>query len=76
MKVKTSVTLSEELLDAIDTYIGEHKNRSDFLERAAWVYLQAEERAERYQRELALIDQNADWLNAEQDDVMLDQAPL
>lgn len=76
MKVKTSVTLSEDLLRAIDEHAGEHKNRSDFLEVAAWAYLQARERAERYDRELALIDKNADWLNAEQDDVLLDQTPL
>ncbi len=76
MKVKTSVTLSEELLQAIDARTGERKNRSDFLETAAWSYLSAQERVERSARELALINQNADWLNAEQDDVMLDQAPL
>ena len=32
MKVKTSITLSEELLKAIDQFSGQYKNRSDFLE--------------------------------------------
>ncbi len=76
MKVKTSVTLSEELLRAIDDYTGERGNRSGFIEKASWSYLGAEARAARYRRELALIDENADRLNAEQDDVMTDQAPL
>jgi len=33
--VKTSITLSVEVLKAIDQYIGEYKSRSAFLETAA-----------------------------------------
>jgi metal-responsive CopG/Arc/MetJ family transcriptional regulator len=71
MKVKTSVTLSEELLDAISA---QERNRSEFLEAAAWAYLASQEREERYRRELALLNQYADQLNAEQSDALGYQA--
>lgn len=35
MKLKTSITLSDEILRAIDQHIGEYKSRSEFLEIAA-----------------------------------------
>lgn len=73
MKVKTSVTLSAELLDAISA---QERNRSEFLEAAAWAYLASQEREERYRRELALLNQFADELNAEQEDVLRYQAGL
>jgi len=34
MKVKTSITLSEDLLEAIEQRSGNFKNRSDFIEAA------------------------------------------
>jgi metal-responsive CopG/Arc/MetJ family transcriptional regulator len=73
MKVKTSVTLSEELLEAISA---QERNRSEFLEAAAWAYLATQEREERYRRELALLNEYADALNAEQAEVLQYQADL
>ena len=73
MKVKTSVTLSEDLIRAIDT---QAINRSEFLEEAAWAYLASQEREDRYRRELELINRIADQINAEQADVLQDQADL
>jgi metal-responsive CopG/Arc/MetJ family transcriptional regulator len=73
MKVKTSVTLSEELLEAISA---QERNRSEFLEAAAWAYLATQEREERYRRELALFNEYADALNAEQAEVLQYQADL
>jgi len=73
MKVKTSVTLSEQLLEAISA---QERNRSEFLEAAAWAYLATQEREDRYRRELALLNQYADELNAEQADVLRYQADV
>jgi len=73
MKVKTSVTLSVELLEAISTL---ERNRSEFLEAAAWAYLATQEREDRYRRELALLNEYADALNAEQSDALRYQADL
>ena len=63
MKVKTSVTLSEELLRAISARTG-RANRSAFIEQAAWRYL----------RELERINEHAKELNEEALDVLEFQA--
>ena len=68
MKVKTSVTLSEELLDAISEET-DATNRSAFIETAIWDYLELRRRAARNRHELDLINANAADLNAEARDV-------
>ena len=67
--MKTSVTLSEELLDAISAETGE-SNRSAFIEEATWRYLQMKARRVRDEAELDRINANADDLNAEALDVL------
>jgi len=47
MKVKTSVSLSKELLAAIDDTIGQGGNRSEFIERAVRRQLREIRRAQR-----------------------------
>lgn len=73
MRVKTSVTLSTELLHAIDAQAGQ---RSAFIEAAAWAYLRARERERRDASDLAIIDANAERLNAEALDALDYQAAL
>ncbi len=76
MKIKTSITLSEEILKAIDLYIGEYRSRSEFLEVAVRQFIGqlAREKVER--RDLEVINHHADLLNAEAEDVLTYQAPL
>ncbi len=69
MKVKTSVTLSEELLKAIDVET-HNDNRSAFIEEAAWNRLRELRREQRDKAELANIDAHADKLNSEALDVL------
>lgn len=76
MKVKTSVTLSQDVLDAIDSFTGQHKNRSDLVEAALWAYIAQRARAERDARDLAIINEQADRLNAEALDALTYQIPL
>ena len=64
MKVKTSVTLSEELLDAISSETNT-ENRSAFIETATWEYLKSRKRLSRDRREAALIAENIELLNTE-----------
>ena len=54
MKVKTSVTLSEEVLRAIDEVAGPGCNRSAILEEAAlaWVHLARRESLNRHDAEI------------------------
>lgn len=76
MKIKTSVTLSQDILDAIDGYTGPHKSRSDLVEAALWAYIAQRARADRDARDLAIINQQADRLNAEALDALTYQIPL
>ena len=76
MKIKTSITLSQELLTTIDGIVDAAQNRSQFLENAAWEYIAKLRRARLNQRDLEIIDQRADYLNGEIADVLAYQVPL
>lgn len=65
MKVKTSVTLSKELMDTIDTKSSGHKSRSDFIENAVWKYISYVSREGQNKRDLEIINKNAVFLNDE-----------
>jgi Arc/MetJ-type ribon-helix-helix transcriptional regulator len=70
MKVKTSITLSQDIQDAMDRRLGLFKNRSDFIEAAVRNFLAQIEREERNARDLAIINARADDLNREAADVL------
>lgn len=67
MKVKTSVTLSSELLRAISAEANT-QSRSEFIETAVWDYLATRRRTLRDERELAIINANSAELNREADE--------
>lgn len=70
MRVKTSITLSEDLLDAIDKQSGPQKNRSEFIERALRSYIDRIIREQKNARDLEIINRRADRLNDEATDVL------
>lgn len=70
MKIKTSLTLSEELISAIDKKSSKHKSRSDFIENALWTYLKYLIRQEGNKLDLKIINDNSDSLNEEAQDVL------
>ena len=70
MKVKTSVSLSAELLAEMDRAAGGKINRSEFLERAAWNELESVKKGRREARDRRVIDRAAKSLNAEALDVL------
>ena len=70
MKVKTSITLSEDLLEAIDQRSSKYKNRSDFIEAAIRAYLNKIIRDEQNAKDLAILNSQADRLNEEAADVL------
>ena len=67
MRVKTSITLPDELLKRIDRA---DVNRSAFIERASRAYLARLAKREREANDLSIIEANADRLNAEALDVL------
>ena len=76
MKIKTSLTLSEELISIIDKKSINHKSRSDFIENALWTYLNYLIRQEKNKRDLIIINENSDSLNREAQDVLDYQASI
>jgi metal-responsive CopG/Arc/MetJ family transcriptional regulator len=75
MKVKTSVSLSREVLAQLDTLIS-YGNRSDFIEQAVLKYIDLLYREKRNQNDLTRINAAADRLNAEAKDVLRYQVEL
>ena len=76
MKVKTSITLSEDLLKNIDQRSKQYKNRSEFIEVALRAYITQMIRDEQNAKDLEIINRCADKLNQEAADVLTYQAPL
>ena len=69
MKLKTSVTLSEELVRALAAEVT-RGTRSPFIEVAVWSHLRARRGATRDSEERARIAAYADDLNREAGDVL------
>lgn len=76
MKIKTSVTISEELLEEMNDFLGADQNRSHFLETAAWAYIAKLRRAQQNAQDIAIINRRADYLNSEAADALSYQLPL
>jgi metal-responsive CopG/Arc/MetJ family transcriptional regulator len=76
MKIKTSITLSKELLREIDRIIEGHTNRSTFIEQAIRSYLKQREREQRNSVDLEILNKHAARLNREASDVISFQVEL
>lgn len=76
MKIKTSITLSQELLSSIEGLPEQYRNRSFFLETAAWEFIAQLRRAKRAARDLEILNRHADELNQEVADALTYQVPL
>lgn len=74
MKVKTSVTLSREVIAAVDRVAGKNGNRSAVIERAVVDYLARRAIGAREKRDRDLLDRHAEALNREMADVLEFQA--
>lgn len=70
MKVKTSITLSEDILKVMDKRLSDFKNRSDFIEHAIKSYIEKLKKDEQEAKDLAIINKVADRLNKEAKDVL------
>jgi metal-responsive CopG/Arc/MetJ family transcriptional regulator len=70
MKVKTSITLSEDVVEAIDELAGESGNRSEVIETALRSYLARLNRDEQNSRDLEIINRRHVRLNREAEDVL------
>lgn len=75
MKEKTSITLSKDLLARVDRLAGSKQSRSAFIERVLRKYFEDRRRTSIQARDLELLNQAADRLNREADEVLEYQAP-
>jgi len=70
MKRKTSITLSEELINEIDELSSQYGNRSLFIEQAIRDFLAAEAKRRRDLHDIEILNRRADVLNKEAEDVL------
>jgi metal-responsive CopG/Arc/MetJ family transcriptional regulator len=76
MKVKTSVTLSEELIREIDALSSQYGTRSALIERAVRDFLATAAQRQREARDLEILNRRAEALNTEAADVLSYQVEL
>ena len=76
MKIKTSITLSEDILKMIDQRSNQYKNRSEFIETALRAFITQMLRSEQNFKDLEIINRHATELNQEAEDVLTYQVPL
>lgn len=70
MKAKTSITLSSDVLAALDRLTGNKSSRSAFIESILRDYMRAKHRETMHARDLQRINKAAEHLNAEAEDVL------
>ena len=76
MKVKTSITISEDLIREIDALSSQYGNRSALIERAVRDFLTAEANRRRDIKDLEILNRRSDALNREAEDVLAYQVDL
>jgi metal-responsive CopG/Arc/MetJ family transcriptional regulator len=76
MRIKTSVTIDERVLKAIDKAATPARSRSRLIEDAAREFLARRARAAREARDLAILNESADALNEEMENVLAYQADV
>jgi metal-responsive CopG/Arc/MetJ family transcriptional regulator len=70
MKEKTSITLSQDVLQAIDRVAGSRCSRSAVIEHVLREFLRERKRAQIQMRDLERINEAVEGLNAEAADVL------
>ena len=76
MKRKTSITLSEDVLDAVERMTPKGGSRSETIERLLRDRFAREARRTRDRKDLEAINRNAEQLNEEAEDVLSYQVDL
>lgn len=76
MKVKTSITLTDELIQTMNQYGKDYKNRSEFIETAVRAFIEQIIRSQQNARDTGIINRNVKRLNAEAADVLEYQVRL
>jgi metal-responsive CopG/Arc/MetJ family transcriptional regulator len=70
MKVKTSISIDQSTLDELDGYVGSDNNRSVLIQQAVDSWLAQRRRKARDERDVRIINENAEALNREMAEVL------
>jgi metal-responsive CopG/Arc/MetJ family transcriptional regulator len=65
VKTKTSITLSPDIVAAVDALAGRNGSRSAVIERILRQFIKRRQRQLRNSRDLETLDRHSKWLNAE-----------
>jgi len=76
MKIQTSVILSENLLSEIEQLSEKDKTLSDFIETGLQYYITKLKRFGETDKDVEIINKNADYLNRETQDALQYQVEL
>ena len=76
MKVKTSITISEDLIREIDELSSQYGNRSALIEKAIRDFLTAEANRRRDIKDIEILNRRSKALNKEAEDVLAYQVGL
>ncbi|MCF7953779.1 MAG: ribbon-helix-helix domain-containing protein [Spirochaetales bacterium] len=69
-KIKTSITISNEILSEIDHLMPKNGNRSSFIESAIKFYIAQKYKEQRNRHDLELLNANYEDLNKEANDIL------
>jgi len=76
MKIKTSITLSKELIDTLAVLYRKETNRSELIERIIWEYLKYYKQLKRDAQDARILNEKADKINKEAMDVLSYQVEI
>ena len=76
MKVKTSITLSEDALKSIERFSKQYKNRSAFIETAVRAFIAQKLRDAQDAKDLDIINRHSGRLNEEAEEVLAYQVSI
>jgi metal-responsive CopG/Arc/MetJ family transcriptional regulator len=76
MKVKTSITLSKEIIEKMDSLAKSYGNRSALIEKAVRDLIAVQKKLDRDHSDLEIINKQAAALNSEAIDVLSYQVDL
>jgi metal-responsive CopG/Arc/MetJ family transcriptional regulator len=65
MKIKTSITISNDVLQAVDSLTNPDSNRSEFIETAIRRFIEHLKKERRNANDLSILNQNSQRLNKE-----------
>jgi hypothetical protein len=76
MKVRTSVTLPQDLLKTVDGLVGSNRHRSEFIEAALRTYVAVMLRKRQNENDLEILNRRAPVLNEQARDLQEYQTEL